>query len=69
MQPTMYGIRYVDPETNEMKLAEIYSTSLEGARKVFSSLGPKHKEDFDVLDLEDYKELLQKQGYDIKEGV
>jgi hypothetical protein len=69
MQSTMYGIRYVDPETNEMKLAEIYSTSLEDARKVFVSMGPKHKEDFDVLELEDYKELLQKQGYEIKEGV
>ena len=69
MQPTLYGIRYVDPETNEMKIAEIYSTSTEDARKVFSSLGTKHKETFDVLELDDYKELLERQGYTIKDGI
>jgi hypothetical protein len=69
MQPTLYGIRYVDPETNEMKIAEIYSTSTEDARKVFSSLGPKHKESFDVLELDEYKELLERQGYTIKDGI
>jgi hypothetical protein len=69
MQPTLYGIRYVDPESNQMKIAEIYSTSTEDARKVFSSIGPKHKENFDVLELEDYKELLERQGYVIKDGI
>jgi hypothetical protein len=69
MQPTLYGIRYVDPESNQMKIAEIYSTSTEDARKVFSRIGPKHKENFDVLELEDYKELLERQGYTIKDGI
>lgn len=69
MQPTLYGIRYVDPESNEMKIAEIYSTSADDARKVFANLGPKHKEDFDVLELEDYKELLERQGYTLKDGI
>lgn len=69
MQPTLYGIRYVDPESNQMKIAEIYSTSTEDARKVFSRIGPKHKENFDVLELEDYKELLERQGYRIKDGI
>jgi hypothetical protein len=52
-----------------MKIAEIYSTSTEDARKVFSRIGPKHKENFDVLELEDYKELLERQGYTIKDGI
>ena len=69
MQPTLYGIRYVDPESNQTKIAEIYSTSTEDARKVFSRIGPKHKENFDVLELEDYKELLERQGYKIKDGI
>ena len=69
MQPTLYGIRYTDPESNQMKIAEIYAMNSDDARKVFSKLGPKHKEEFDVLDLNEYKELLERQGYEIKEGV
>lgn len=58
----LYGIRYFDPETNELRLSEVYAQNSEDARRVFVAIGPKHKENFDVLELDDYKELLLNMG-------
>jgi hypothetical protein len=69
VKPTLFGIRYYTEDTNEMSISEVYAPNAEEARRVFDKLGPKHKENFDVLELEDYKELLVKNGVELKSDV
>jgi hypothetical protein len=65
----LYGIRFYDPISNEMRISEVYAHTAEDARRVFNDIGPKHKEEFDVLELDDYKELLTRNGFTLREDL
>jgi len=55
----LYGIRYLDKNDRQIKLASIFAQNEAEARRIWESMGPPHEPNFDILGAEEAKELAK----------